>query len=151
MKLNFQEIIRSLNAKANAIYYDNERLKGLIKESKKKLEGNKAFSELIDDVKVSIDIIKLYIKGEYTSFSKSSLILLIIGFLYLVNPLDLIPDFVIGGFIDDAAVFAYLLKMMHAEIETFKQWRSEQVNDENIIYEDIIDEDIFGEDHFDLQ
>lgn len=141
MKLNFQEIIRSLNAKANTIYYDNERLGNLIKEGKKKLEGNRAFSELIDDVKVSIDIIKLYIKGEYTSFSKGSLILLIIGFLYLVNPLDLIPDFVIGGFIDDAAVFAYLLKMIHHEIETFKQWRSEQVNEEDIIYEDIIDED----------
>lgn len=141
MNINFQEVIRSLNAKANTIYYDNGRLMSLIKESKKKLEGNKAFSELMDDVKVSLDIIKLYIKGEYTSFSKGNLILIIIGFLYLVNPIDLIPDFIIGGFIDDAAVFAYILKLIHAEIEEFKNWKAEQVNGENIIHEDIIDEE----------
>ena len=133
MKLDFQEIIRSLNAKAHTIYYDNARLNNLIKESKRKLEGNKAFSELIDDVKFSIDIIKQYMKGEYTGLSKGSIIMIIIGFLYLINPLDLIPDFIIGGFIDDAAVFAYIIKMIHNEIEAFKQWRSRDIIDEDDI------------------
>ncbi|MDR7870514.1 MAG: DUF1232 domain-containing protein [Tissierellaceae bacterium] len=140
MKLNFEEIIRSLNAKAHTISYDNERLNKLIKDSKKKLEGNKAFSELIDDVKVSIDLIKQYMKGEYTSLSKGNLTLIIIGFLYLVNPIDIIPDFILGtGFLDDAAVFAYLLKMIHHEIEAFKEWKITQVIEED--FEDVIDLD----------
>ncbi|NLY44937.1 MAG: DUF1232 domain-containing protein [Tissierella sp.] len=152
MKINFQEIIKNLNAKANTIYYDNDRLNNLIKNSKKKLENNKAFSELIGDVKVAMDIIKLYLKGEYTSFSKGNLILIIIGFLYLVNPMDLIPDFVIGGFIDDAAVFAYILKMIQHEIEEFKVWKAGQVDEENIIHdEDVVDEDIIDLDDYDLQ
>lgn len=153
MKLDFQEIIRGLSAKANSIYYDNDRLNKLIKDSSKKLKNNKAFSELIDDVKTSIDIIKLYIKGEYTSFSKSNLILIIIGFLYLVNPVDIIPDFIAGaGFLDDAAVFAYLLKMIQQEIDEFKIWRANQADEENTIHnEDIFDEDITDIDHFDLQ
>lgn len=152
MKINFQEIIKNLNAKANTIYYDNDRLNNLIKNSKKKLKNNKAFSELIGDVKVAMDIIKLYLKGEYTSFSKGNLILIIIGFLYLVNPMDLIPDFVIGGFIDDAAVFAYILKMIQHEIEEFKVWKAEQVDEENIIHdEDVVDEDIIDLDDYDLQ
>ena len=153
MKLDFQEIIR--NAKANSIYYDNDRLNNLIKESTKKLKNNKAFSDLIDDVKVSLDIIKLYIKGEYTSFSKGNLILIIIGFLYLVNPIDIIPDFIVGvGFLDDAAVFAYLLKMIQHEIEEFKQWRSYQVDEEDIIYgEDTFYDSVIhtDEDDYDIQ
>jgi uncharacterized membrane protein YkvA (DUF1232 family) len=133
MKLNFEGIIRSLNAKAHTISYDNERLKNLIKESKKRLEGNKAFAELIEDVKVTIELIKYYINGEYTALSKRSLIVIIIGFLYLVNPLDIIPDFLISGFIDDAAVFAYLIKKIHHEIDVFKQWKLKQVNDKDYI------------------
>lgn len=153
MKINFQEIIRSLNAKANSLYYDNDRLNKLIKDSSKKLKNNKAFSELIDDMKISIDIIKLYIKGEYTSFSKANLVLIIIGFLYLVNPVDIIPDFLVGvGFLDDAAVFAYILKIIQHEIDEFKVWKAERIIEhEDIIEEEIIDEDTADEDNFDFQ
>ncbi|MFY9214652.1 MAG: YkvA family protein [Tissierellaceae bacterium] len=124
MSLDFEGIISSLRSKANSVYSNNERLFKLIQDSKKTLEGNKAFSELIDDVKVSIDIIKQYLKGEYTGLSKASIIMIIIGLLYLVNPLDIVPDFLLGGFIDDAAVFAYILKKIHHEIERFTEWKS---------------------------
>ena len=131
MKLNFEEIIRSLNAKAHSISIDQDKLNNLIKESWRKLEGNKAFSELIDDVKVSIDLIRQYIKGEYTSLSKGNLVLIIIGFLYLVHPLDIIPDFLLGGFLDDAAVFTYILKMIKHEIDSFREWKEKQAIDDD--------------------
>lgn len=143
MKLDFEGILRSLNAKANTIYYDNDRLRNLIIDSKKKLEGNKAFSDLIDDVKISIDIIRQYIKGQYRGISKTSMIAIIAGLLYLVNPIDLIPDFLIGGFIDDAAVFAYIIKMISHEIEAFKEWKSGHL-DEDVI--DLDDDDIIDVD-----
>lgn len=136
MKLNFEEIINKFSARAHSIYYDNERLNKLINDSIKTLKDNKAFSDLMDDVRLSIELIKQYIKGDYTSLSKGNLILIIVGFLYLVHPLDIIPDFIVGaGFLDDAAVFAYILKMIQHEIEAFKEWKEEQVIDE----EDVID------------
>ncbi len=137
MKLNFESIINSLNAKAHSIYYDNERLKKLITDGKKLLMENKAFSEVIDDVRVSIDLIKQYIKGEYQSISKGNLILIIVGFIYLVHPLDIIPDFLLGGFIDDAAVFAYILKAIQHELDAYREWKVEKAFDD----EDIIDEE----------
>ena len=124
MKLNFEEIIRSLNAKAHSISIDQDKLNNLIKESWRKLEGNKAFSELID-------LIRQYIKGEYTSLSKGNLVLIIIGFLYLVHPLDIIPDFLLGGFLDDAAVFTYILKMIKHEIDSFREWKEKQAIDDD--------------------
>lgn len=141
MKLNFEAIINSLNAKAHSISYDNDRLNNLINESKKRLKDNKAFSDLIDDLRLSLDLIRQYIKGEYRLLSKGTLILIIIGFLYLVHPFDIIPDFLIGGFVDDAAVFAYILKMIKHEIEEFKEWKEKRdIEDGDLI--DLDDEDI---------
>lgn len=142
MKLNFQEIINNFSAKANSVYYDKERLSKLVNDSIKTLKDNKAFSDLIDDVRLSIELIKQYIKGEYTSLSKGNLILIIVGFLYLVHPLDIIPDFIVGaGFLDDAAVFAYILKMVQHEIEAFKEWKEKKGIDDDIPI-DLDDEDI---------
>jgi uncharacterized membrane protein YkvA (DUF1232 family) len=54
--------------------------------------------------------------------------------IYLVNPIDIIPDFLIGGFVDDAAVIAYILKKITIEITAYKNWKSlKREEDDNMI------------------
>ena len=50
-----------------------------------------------------------------------------VGLIYLVTPIDLIPDFAIGGFIDDAAVIAYILKKIQTELEIYKEWKDGKI------------------------
>lgn len=46
--------------------------------------------------------------------------------LYVILPLDLIPDFIpFVGYIDDAAVLAFCLKLVQKEIVTYKTWKEE--------------------------
>lgn len=48
-----------------------------------------------------------------------------IGFAvaYLVSPIDVIPDFIpFAGFIDDASVFALVVKGFEADITDYKNW-----------------------------
>ena len=48
-----------------------------------------------------------------------------IGFAvaYLVSPLDVIPDFIpVAGFIDDASVFALVVKGFESDITDYKNW-----------------------------
>ncbi len=47
--------------------------------------------------------------------SKNLTALIILGILYIISPIDLIPESIFGpiGLIDDAAVLAYLIKRLY--------------------------------------
>lgn len=139
MQIDFEGILNDLSKKANQILEDNENIKNLIQTGKKKIQENEVFRDLLNDLKLSVNLISDWNKGVYTDFSKNSLIMIIIGFIYLVSPIDLIPDFLIGGFLDDVAVFAYIFKKIEHELEKYRLWKNS--TDDDII--DLDDEDIF--------
>lgn len=132
MKIDFDEIIRKFQGKANEIYFDRERLKKLLLTAKNKAEGNKELMEIWEELKLLLELIKDWMKGDYKELSKSSVIMVIIGLLYLVNPFDIIPDFLIGGFVDDLGVIAYVIKKTSDELNLYKKWKNTK-DDENII------------------
>ena len=45
-----------------------------------------------------------------------------LGLLYLVSPLDVLPDFLPGGFVDDAAVIGFILRKLRGELAAFEAW-----------------------------
>lgn len=52
---------------------------------------------------------------------------MIFTIIYIINPLDLIPDFIpFIGYIDDLAVFAFVLKSINSDLETYQEWKTEQ-------------------------
>ena len=59
--------------------------------------------------------------------------------VYLISPLDIIPDWlpVIGVF-DDLALLAFAIPMLIAEAEKFVQWEASQKTDSNVIDAEII-------------
>ena len=146
MKIDYDRIIRGLNSKANAIYNDRGKIVDLLERTKRKLEGNKELRSLFDDIRVIMELIKDYTRGEYRELSKNSIILVIISLVYLVNPIDIIPDFLLGGFVDDAAVIAYILKKITVELSAYKSWRSNRadkiiIDDDNMIEITIADKE----------
>lgn len=135
MNIDFEKVIDNLRLKATAIYEDRDKIWELLNKTKEKLEQNEELKSLFDDVRLLIELIKDYNKGEYTGLSKNSIILVIISLIYLVSPLDIIPDFLVGGFLDDATVIAFILKKIEAEITAYKSWKSieKEDNDDNMI------------------
>lgn len=68
--------------------------------------------------------VKDIVNGKYTHYTKSKLVLIVAMLLYVVSPLDLIPDFITGlGFLDDAALIAFILKATSMELERYYAWR----------------------------
>ena len=53
--------------------------------------------------------------------------LMIAGALaYVVFPIDIIPDFILGvGFLDDAFVLGFVMKQLSGEIEKYKKFKGE--------------------------
>ena len=44
-----------------------------------------------------------------------------------MNPLDVVPDVVpFFGFIDDAAVIAFVIRMLMGDLQRFRRWEAEQ-------------------------
>lgn len=137
MKIDFESIINKFTSKANSIYVDRGKVWELLNRTKKKVEENKELRSIFDDIRITMELIKDWRSGEYKELTKNTVILLIISLIYLINPIDIIPDFLIGGFVDDAAVIAYILKKISVELDAYKQWRKEK---ENIIEINIVDE-----------
>ncbi len=66
-------------------------------------------------------------RGEYTSFSKTPLVLITAGLLYFISPMDLIVDFLPGiGYLDDATVIALLYQALRPEIKKFEEWERQR-------------------------
>ena len=66
-----------------------------------------------------------YIKGDYKDLSVSGLITIIFAVLYLIFPLDFIPDFIpIGGQMDDILIMSIAYMMLDKDIEKYKNWKN---------------------------
>lgn len=123
MKIDFNGIIKSLEYKARGIYADNEKLKELLSSAVNLIEENQQLKEIVSDTKLMIYLVRDWIRGDYRNLSKNSIILIIIGLLYLVIPLDMIPDFLPMGFVDDIAVIGYIMSKISNEIKKYKEWK----------------------------
>jgi len=63
-------------------------------------------------------------RGSYKA-SFLTVIALIAGAIYILSPIDLIPDFIpVAGWIDDGAVFYFLLKRLMYELSRYTASRS---------------------------
>ena len=59
--------------------------------------------------------------------------------VYLISPLDIIPDWLpVIGVLDDLALLAFAIPMLIAEAEKFVQWEASQKTDSNVIDAEII-------------
>ena len=123
MKIEPKKIIRGLNKKAKVILNDNSRLNELIVNTGIKIKNNNQLSDLVEEIKTLMSLIMDFTKKKYTNISTTTMLTIIAGLIYLVNPVDLIPDIFIGGFVDDAAVLGYVLKRIGSELDQYKQWK----------------------------
>lgn len=123
MKIDFNQILKDLEVKAKTIYEDNEKLKSLLNSTIKVVQENKQLNEVVQDIKIMIHLIRDWVNGDYKELSNNTVLLVVIALLYLVMPLDLIPDFLPMGFIDDIAVIGFVMKRISDEINKYKEWK----------------------------
>ena len=68
------------------------------------------------------------VSGRYKGYNGRQLTLVVAVLLYVVSPLDLIPDFLAGiGFLDDAALVSYAIRLVDKELCRYLQWKDNTV------------------------
>jgi uncharacterized membrane protein YkvA (DUF1232 family) len=75
------------------------------------------------DLPLLFRLLKAWKDGSYRGLSVRTLASLAAALLYVLSPVDLMPDFIPGiGLIDDAAVLAFLLHSMAQDLAAFRVW-----------------------------
>ena len=93
-------------------------------EIEEKFRGNGSLGRFISDLKLMFSVIQDYISGKYRKVPWWSIAAIVAALLYVLNPIDLIPDFIPGfGYIDDALVVAACLAMVEQDLQNYKDWK----------------------------
>ena len=92
----------------------------------KKLEKIPTVGDWFADLPATISLIRSYIRKEYSDVPIASIIAALAAALYVVSPVDLVPDFIPGvGMLDDAAVLVLCWKMIHDDVDKYQEWRKQ--------------------------
>ena len=76
-----------------------------------------------EDMILLIDYITDVAKGNYTDYNVNRLLIVIAALLYVIDPIDMVPDFIVGGFLDDVTVIGWAITKVAQELEDYKLHR----------------------------
>lgn len=92
-------------------------------EIDKKFAGNglKKYSEM---GKIMFGMLKDYKKGAFKEVPWFTIAAIAFGLLYVLNPMDIVPDFVPGlGYIDDFAIFTIVMRFIETDLHSYLDWK----------------------------
>lgn len=96
----------------------------------RKILSLKAFSNQKKKLKLFIEILRQYHKGNYREIPWRSISAISFTLLYIINPLDIVPDVLpIIGYVDDVSVFMALLSLAEKDLDEYKDWKTSQNSD----------------------
>lgn len=112
------------NGAKNVTEDDLQKILKKQKEIEDKFKGNGPLGRFVTDLKLLFAIIKDYVNGEYREIPWYSIAAIVAALLYVLSPIDLIPDFIpIVGYVDDALVVAACLAMVETDLHEYKDWK----------------------------
>ena len=81
-------------------------------------------ARLFQNLRLLIPLVRDYMKGTYRDVSVKSIVIFIITLAYIISPIDLIPDYILGfGQIDDAAILGLSLYFVKKDLNQYKEWK----------------------------
>lgn len=142
-KENFsdEEIKQALfknDSKAKEIIEDPNKWESLKKKMHaflQKAAGIPVIGSVVDDIVTMVEVVDSYVKKEYTNIPWISIVTIVCVLIYILSPIDLIPDVLpIIGYVDDVAVVFFALKLVGVDLNKYRRWQEEnrQVVIENI-------------------
>ena len=91
----------------------------------KTLRHVRRFENMWDAIFTMLAMIKAWFRKDYSGIPKRTIVSMLAALIYFINPFDAIPDFfAMFGFIDDAAVFGFVLNSFKKDLDKFKEWQN---------------------------
>lgn len=91
-----------------------------------------ALTRFKEDISGMISLVKDYKNGSYREVPTKTIVAVVGALLYVLAPINLIPDFIpVVGQLDDAAVVGLCLKLVDADIQKYLAWKKSQQTNVN--------------------
>lgn len=113
-----EEEITKIKGEDVEIVIDNEE------EIHKKFSGANSLSKYAELGKIMIGMVKDVRNGIYQDIPWFTIATIVLALLYVLNPFDIIPDFIPGiGYIDDVSVLAIGTGWIESDLHKYLDWK----------------------------
>lgn len=107
-------------SKAKEVLTNKEEVEKFLIEVENKIKIIPVKDVNLDKVPDMISLVRSYIDKSYTNISIENMAVIVSALLYLVAPIDVIPDSVPGiGYSDDIGVIKFALKIVNNNLEEY--------------------------------
>lgn len=90
-----------------------------------RVQSSSRLRPFVDDIATAYALLQDYVAGRYQTIPWGSIAAIVAALLYVLNPLDMIPDLLpFVGFIDDAGILAICWRMVSKDIEAYRRFRA---------------------------
>jgi len=119
--------LKPYQEKASEYLNDKKKSLGLLNNALKKANTNRgALGETWEKFQLLFGVFKDWINGSYKEMPTRSLLLIVLGIIYFVSPIDGIFDYIpFAGFVDDAAVAGFVISQVSTDLERYKLWKKQ--------------------------
>lgn len=83
------------------------------------------FKQLFDVALTLVRLVRNYITGDYRQIQTSTIISGLAVLLYVLSPIDLVPDFIpVLGFLDDLSLISWFVGKFQVELTNYREWEA---------------------------
>ena len=95
-------------------------------EKIEKIASNETLHKYLNDIKLYFQMLGDIFTGKYKKVPVGTIAAIVGTLLYVLSPIDFIPDFIPGvGYLDDAAMLAVCLNFTRFDVEEYKKSRKQ--------------------------
>src|SRR5438477_9371682 len=123
LEAEFAEAVKS----AKSYVGNPQRLQSLFEEAAKQAASmpREPFQETWPYFQAMLRLIRAYSQGNYRDVPESTLVVIIAAVIYVVSPLDVIPDALPAlGYLDDATFLALAARRARQTLDDFMLWET---------------------------
>lgn len=123
-----QQSFNSLKGLAEALIGNARQLTELVEQLQRVMQNaTKALEDCAADLQTMGSMVADYANGRYKEIPKETIVAVVAAIVYVVSPIDLIPDAIpVVGYADDAALVSFVLPHVHKDIESYRNWKNAQ-------------------------
>jgi uncharacterized membrane protein YkvA (DUF1232 family) len=110
-------------AKSNSILSNKKKVMLVLATLRKYMKSG-GLKKVSKDLALLADYVSDIIQGHYHNYNKSSIILALAGLIYVVSPIDFLPDFLPLGFLDDITIITWAITKIAGELSKYSQWKN---------------------------